>query len=127
MIAKLDSNGILLGWYLDTDTVEEPKVTVTQEVWQQAIDINANKYVDEQAPWSLKKSDFSRMEDVLYTLLETVRQVSILLQPFMPDSSKAILDHLKVVDDERDFKSLGKMYEGGINISTPLPLFPRIN
>ena len=88
---------------------------------------NANKYVDEQAPWSLKKSDFSRMKDVLYILLETVRQVSILLQPFMPDSSKAILDHLKIVDDERDFKSLGKMYEGGINISTPLPLFPRIN
>tara|TARA_B110001450_G_scaffold9576_1_gene9490 strand:+ start:161 stop:1678 length:1518 start_codon:yes stop_codon:yes gene_type:complete len=88
---------------------------------------NANKYVDEQAPWSLKKSDFSRMKDVLYILLETVRQVSILLQPFMPDSSKAILDHLKIVDDERDFKSLRKMYEGGINISTPLPLFPRIN
>ena len=88
---------------------------------------NANKYVDEQAPWSLKKSDFSRMKDVLYILLETVRQVSILLQPFMPDSSKAILDHLKILDNERDFKSLGKMYEGGINISTPLPLFPRIN
>jgi methionyl-tRNA synthetase len=87
---------------------------------------NANKYVDEQAPWSLKKSDFSRMEDVLYILLETVRQVSILLQPFMPDSSKVILDHLKVADKERDFKSLEKMYEGGIKITTPLPIFPRI-
>ena len=87
---------------------------------------NANKYVDEQAPWSLKKSDFSRMKDVLYILLETVRQVSILLQPFMPDSSKAILDHLKVADKERSFKSLEKMYEGGIKILIPLPMFPRI-
>ena len=57
---------------------------------------NANKYVDEQAPWSLKKSDFSRMEDVLYNLLETIRQISILLQPFMPESSKTILDHIKL-------------------------------
>ncbi len=44
---------------------------------------NANKYVDEQAPWALKKNNFERMEVVLFTLVETIRQISILLQPFI--------------------------------------------
>ena len=86
----------------------------------------ANKYVDEQAPWSLKKSDFSRMEDVLYNLLEIIRQISILLQPFMPDTSKSILNHIKIADEDRYFKSINKMYEGGIKIKIPTPMFPRI-
>ena len=86
MIAKLDSNGILLGWYLDTDSVDEPKVTVTKEVWQQAIDINANKYVDgnfvfedlktdeqkaidirDERNWLLKESDWTQGADVPQT------------------------------------------------------------
>ena len=87
---------------------------------------NANKYVDEQAPWSLKTSDFSRMEDVLYNLLETIRQISILLQPFMPDSTKTILDHIKIEHQERYFTSINKMLQGGITITKPTPIFPRI-
>ncbi len=83
MIGKLDSNGLLLGWYLDTDTVEEPKVTVTQEVWQQALEINANKYVNgnfvfedlrtdeqkavdirEQRDWLLNECDWTQASDI---------------------------------------------------------------
>jgi len=83
MIGKLDSNELLLGWYLDTDTVEEPKVTVTQEVWQQALEINANKYVDgdfvfedlrtdeqkavdirEQRDWLLNECDWTQAKDI---------------------------------------------------------------
>lgn len=63
MIAKLDSNGILLGWYLDTDSVDEPKVTVTKEVWQQAIDINANKYVDGNFVFEDLRTDEQKAND----------------------------------------------------------------
>ncbi len=63
MIAKLDSNGVLLGWYLDTDSVEEPKVTVTKEVWQQAIDINANKYVDGNFVFEDLRTDEQKAND----------------------------------------------------------------
>lgn len=83
MIAKLDSNGLLLGWYEDTDSVDEPKVTVTQEVYLQALEINANKYVDgnlvfedlrtdeqkafdirDQRNWLLKESDWTQASDI---------------------------------------------------------------
>ena len=85
MIAKLDSNGLLLGWYEDTDTVDEPNVAVTQEIYQQALDINANKYVGgkfvfedlrtdeqkatdirDQRDWLLKETDFYAI--VIYLL-----------------------------------------------------------
>jgi hypothetical protein len=44
----------------------------------------------------------------------------------MPDKSKKILDHIKIADEDRFFKSINKMYEGGIKITKPKPIFPRI-
>ena len=41
----------------------------------------ANRYVDEQAPWALKKTDPARMATVLYVLAETIRHLAILAQP----------------------------------------------
>ena len=87
---------------------------------------DANKYVDNQAPWSLKKNDFQRMEVVLYTLIETIRQISIMLQPFIPNTSKSILDHIQIPLVQRDIKSIEIFFDGGMKISTPKPLFPRV-
>ena len=49
----------------------------------------ANKYIDENAPWVLAKSEEQklRLARVLYNLLETVRVCAGLLAPFMPDTS----------------------------------------
>ncbi len=87
---------------------------------------DANKYVDNQAPWSLKKNDFQRMEVVLYTLIETIRQISIMIQPFIPNTSKSILDHIQIPLVKRDIKSIELYFDGGIKISTPKSLFPRV-
>ena len=67
---------------------------------------NANRYVDAQAPWTLRKTDQARMATVLYVLAETIRQLAILTQPFMPTSSARILDLLAV--ENRDFTALGE-------------------
>ena len=87
---------------------------------------DANKYVDNQAPWSLKKNDFQRMKVVLYTLIETIRQISIMLQPFIPNTSKSILDYIQIPLFQRDIKSIEIFFDGGIKISSPKPLFPRV-
>jgi methionyl-tRNA synthetase len=50
----------------------------------------ANKYIESNAPWKLK-DNIDRMEVVIYTLLEVIRVIAILLQPFVPDSAKKIL------------------------------------
>ena len=54
----------------------------------------ANRYVDAQAPWALRKTDPERMGAVLYNLAETIRRLALLTQAFMPAASEKILDQL---------------------------------
>ena len=67
------------------------------------------------------------METVLYVTAETVRQISILLQPFMPESAGKLLDLLGIPADKRDFKMLGATGRlvAGTPIDKPTPVFPR--
>jgi len=88
---------------------------------------DANRYVDEQAPWGLKKTDAARMETVLYVLAETIRHVAILVQPYMPTSMSKLLDQLAVPADQRSFKHLTKDYalKSGVALPVPEGIFPR--
>lgn len=87
----------------------------------------ANGYVDRQAPWALKKSDPVRMGTVLWVLGETIRNLALLTQPFMPDASAKLLTQLAVADDCRDFRCCGSHH--ALKPGTPLPspqgVFPR--
>jgi methionyl-tRNA synthetase len=85
----------------------------------------ANKYVDDQAPWGLKKTDPKRMETVLYTLAETIRILGLYVQPIMPNSSGKLLDQLKVLEENRTFISLENSLTGNTPIDKPEPIFPR--
>ena len=87
----------------------------------------ANKYIDEMAPWGLKKTDPERMATVLYVIMETLRHVAILYQPLMPTSANAILDQLTVPENERTFEYLDTSpIRPGTPISKPVGIFPRI-
>ena len=89
----------------------------------------ANKYIDENAPWVLAKSEDQkpRLARVLYNLLETVRICGGLLCPFMPDTAAEIGRRLGGAP--MDWDSLGVW--GLLNPeAAPLagaPLFPRID
>ena len=87
----------------------------------------ANRYVDEQAPWALKKTDPPRMETVLYVLAETVRYLGILVQPAMPDSAGKLLDQLAVPRDARNFAQLSPAHAltAGTALPAPQGVFPR--
>jgi methionyl-tRNA synthetase len=87
----------------------------------------ANRYVDEQAPWVLRKEDPARMATVLWTLAECLRNLAILTQPFMPQSSAKLLDLLVVDEGARDFAHLGadQALAPGTAIPKPQGVFPR--
>lgn len=100
---------------------------------------DANKYIDDMAPWALKKTDPERMETVLYTILEVLRHAAILYQPLIPTSANKILDQLTVPSDERTFAHLTPpmdadsddyasafQIEPGTAISKPQAVFPRL-
>jgi methionyl-tRNA synthetase len=85
----------------------------------------ANAYIDRQAPWSLNKTDKPRMEAVLRVLVDTIRTVATLLQPFMPTSVSRMLDQLGVPADSRHFQGLGQPIPAGTALPQPQGVFPR--
>jgi methionyl-tRNA synthetase len=87
----------------------------------------ANRYIDTQAPWTLKKTDPVRMNTVLYTLIEVLRYLAITTQPVMPASANIMLDQLNVPANERSFKYLTSTYKikPGKKLEKPSPIFPR--
>ena len=96
-----------------------------KDVWE--VVAEANRYVDEMAPWALRKSDPGRMADVLWVLAEVIRQVGILIQPVMPTAARKILDQLGVPEGGRGFDALGESgrLPGNSALSQPEPIFPR--
>ena len=91
----------------------------------------ANKYIDETAPWVLAKSEESkpRLLSVMKNLCEAIRISAILVSPFMPASSEAILNQLGVEVSLRKWESLSFRCscECSWLSSTAAPLFPRID
>jgi methionyl-tRNA synthetase len=94
-------------------------------VW--AVVAEANRYFAGEAPWALAKTDPPRQQTVLYVTAEVVRQVAILAQPVMPESSAKLLDSLGIPADARDFASLGgaTRIEPGTRLPAPVGIFPR--
>ncbi|MDE0810170.1 MAG: methionine--tRNA ligase [Alphaproteobacteria bacterium] len=87
----------------------------------------ANRYIDDQAPWALRKTDPKRMATVLFTLLEVIRHLAILMQPVIPGSANTMLDQLGVGPDARNFTHLTAEYRvaPGTPLPKPAPIFPR--
>ena len=85
----------------------------------------ANRYVDEQAPWALRRTDPARMGTVLYTLAEVLRHLGIVTQPFVPDAAGMLLDQLAVPQEARRFADLADKLPPGRQLPAPSGIFPR--
>jgi methionyl-tRNA synthetase len=98
---------------------------VLNTVW--AVVAEANRYFAGEAPWALAKTDPARQHTVLYVTAEVIRQVAILTQPVMPQSSAKLLDLLGIPADQRDFKALGDATRipPGTALPAPTGIFPR--
>lgn len=89
-----------------------------------------NKYIDETMPWALAKDESKKEElnSVLYHLYESLRLVSIMLQPVMPDSAQIILDELKVDEKYRTFASLEYgLVDNASVVNEAIKLFARLD
>lgn len=89
----------------------------------------SNKYIDETMPWVLAKDEAQkpRLGAVLYNLLESIRFLAVLLQPFMPETAEKIFAQLNT--DCKDYASLSTFggLHAGDKVGEPVPLFGRID
>jgi len=104
--------------------------TALSEIWR-AIS-RTNKYIDETMPWVLAKSEENkpRLAAVIYNLAESLRIISILLQPFMPETPEKIWHQLGIegsgVLGWDSAKKWGSYPEGAV-VNKGDVIFPRID
>jgi methionyl-tRNA synthetase len=99
-----------------------------EEIW--TLVRSANRFVEEQQPWVLARSDepeqVRALDDALYTLADTVRSLGVMLYPYIPASAEKIL---AAVGDpggiEWERAALGTL-AAGAKVHQPEPLFPRV-
>ena len=85
-----------------------------------------NAYVDEQAPWALKKTDTTRMQDVLYVITLITIKCSVLLQPVIPSSIDKILKIYNLSLKDLNLVNIKDFNPNKIILNKPNPIFPRI-
>lgn len=89
----------------------------------------ANKYIDETMPWVLARDEAQkgRLGTVLYNLLESLRFVAVMIEPFLPDTSKEILRQINSqVGGFDSLKTFGGIAAGSA-VSKGNVIFPRID
>ena len=92
----------------------------------------ANKYIDETMPWALAKDAAKKQEltNTLYNLAESLRRISVLIEPFMPETAAKIWHQLGMEGDFSrvrfaDVRTWGG-FLAGTHVGSPEQLFPRI-
>jgi len=99
------------------------------EIWKSVS--RTNKYIDETMPWSLakKEENKARLAGVLYNLAESIRIISILIQPFMPETPFKIWSQLAIAEEDRTWESAGQwgVYKQSAPVTPGEIIFPRID
>ncbi|WP_297327521.1 methionine--tRNA ligase [uncultured Bartonella sp.] len=91
-----------------------------------AVIADANRYFATEEPWALRKTNFERFSTVLYVTVEVLRQVGIMLCPFIPQSASKLLDLLAVSEDERLLDDIiNRKIQPETKLPEPQPIFPR--
>ena len=118
------------------ENMENMEISLTiKKVW--AFISRSNKYIDETAPWALAKDETKKQQlaNVLYNLMESLRHISIMISPFMPQTAPRIWQQLglesrqpfasvQLTDIEGEHSWYG--IPANLHIGQPEQLFPRI-
>lgn len=106
--------------------------------WIRAVHV-CNEYIDQQAPWALKKTDPERMTEVLATLYWAIYNLALAIQPVVPKSASSLLDQLGIPQNERNYplnndglwevwnlRWMASLSKTGFTLAQPTPIFPRL-
>ena len=92
-----------------------------------------DKYIEEEKPWEIK--DEKKKNEVIYNLLESLRQIAWMILPFMPETADKIFEQLGILKIEKEKLQKGKSFEeikkwnglpSNIEVEKGEALFPRI-
>ena len=87
-----------------------------------------NKYIIDEEPWKLKKTNLEKMNNVLFLSLEQIAKISILLSPIIPIGTDKVLDSLNIKKSDRNLAFLDgkKLFDDEVIIKDFKILFKKI-
>ena len=93
-----------------------------------SISFLTNKYINDEEPWKLKKSNIEKMNNILHIALEQIAKISILLSPVIPIATEKVLEALNIKSESRNLSFLdGKnIFKEKIKINELEILFKKI-
>jgi methionyl-tRNA synthetase len=109
-----------------SDLLDRAEITQALErIWQRVRRLN--RYVEEQAPWKLAKDDAQqdRLDIVLRSLAEGLRVVTVLLHPYMPETTQRLMGALGQDELRIEAARFGAGAEGATVTTLDPPLFPK--
>ena len=131
--ADIDADfiGVVKGLLPEVDRYyDETKLKQVLEEIFKAVD-RANKYIDETEPWKLGKDEAMRprLATVLYNLLDSIRIISALLSPFMPNTMPEVWEQIGAAADDVKYENLAKfgVLPADVTVHKGRILFPRID
>jgi methionyl-tRNA synthetase len=86
---------------------------------------SGNKYFNDKEPWKNIKSSPQKAENCLYICNQMAKMISILLQPYLPDKSREIIEILNI-EEEFSWESASQKLPPGHEINNPSPIFTKI-
>ena len=99
-----------------------------QEIWE--FISRTNKYIDETMPWALAKEEKTEeLKSVMYHLIENLREIAILIKPFMTDTANNIFRQIGIKDVDsikwKDIQDYDKLKDLKV-IEKGEPIFMRL-
>ena len=67
---------------------------------------DANKYFNDSEPWAVKKKDPERMNTILFTIVEQIKNISILLNPIIPIATNEVLKVINIQKNQIDIDKI---------------------
>jgi methionyl-tRNA synthetase len=99
-----------------------------REALKNAMDLArlGNKYLADEEPWKIFKTDPARVESILYVSLQITASLTIILEPFLPLSMKKLRGFLHM--EKMDWAKLGEteLLPAGHQVNQPELLFEKI-
>ena len=91
------------------------------------ISLLTNKYINDEEPWKLKKTNLEKMNNILHIALEQIGKISILLNPIIPNKTSKVLDALNINKDLRNLAFLDnkKLFSNEIKLNNLDILFKK--
>lgn len=135
--SSTDADDALLATVREAAAVDLPRefaalnFSVGIEAWMRAV-FACNAYIDEQAPWTLRKTDPERMRAVLLTLFMAIRDLTIAIAPVVPAAAGKVLDQLGIPAEARGFTAFAhagwymERVATGEALAQPVGAFPRL-